>query len=94
MSDVMDVHQTIIVKGKVQGVYYRASAKQKANELNITGFAQNLPNGDVLIEAEGAEESLNEFTDWCRRGPASAIVSNVDISDGPVMDYLSFSIKR
>ena len=90
----MKIHQTIIISGKVQGVYYRASAKQKAEALNLTGFAQNLPNENVLIEAEGNETSLKEFINWCRRGPANAIVKDVEVKTDLVKGYLSFSIKR
>jgi len=90
----MQVHITIIVKGKVQGVYYRASAKQKAEELGIGGFAQNLPDGSVLIEAEGDETALKEFMDWCRTGPKHAKVSEVKSVSGEKVGYAIFEIRR
>lgn len=89
----MIIHYTILVTGKVQGVFYRASTRQKAEELNIKGFAQNLPNGNVLIEAEGEEEQLIKLVAWCRQGPARANVSEVKVERGEVTGYLSFSTK-
>jgi acylphosphatase len=76
----MPTHYTIVISGKVQGVFYRASAKQKAEELGIKGFAQNLPNGNVLIEAEGEESQLKELISWCRQGPPNAHVSNAHVN--------------
>ena len=88
------LHYTILVKGKVQGVFYRASARQKAESLNLTGFAQNLRDGNVLIEAEGDESALKEFVNWCWKGPANAEVKNVEVTEKECTGYLSFSVKR
>jgi acylphosphatase len=90
----MPTHYTIVISGKVQGVFYRASAKQKAEELGIKGFAQNLPNGNVLIEAEGEESQLKELISWCRQGPPNAHVSNAHVNEGALQGYASFTIKR
>ena len=90
----MKIHYTILVKGKVQGVFYRASARQKAEGLGLTGYAQNLTDGSVLIEAEGEEESLKEFIAWCRKGPPNAEVTEVTVAEKENSGYLSFSVKR
>ena len=90
----MKIHYSILVKGKVQGVFYRASARQKAEALGITGYAQNLPDGNVLIEAEGEETPLKEFITWCRKGPPNAEVTDVTIAEKENTGYLSFSVKR
>ncbi|HEY5918996.1 MAG TPA: acylphosphatase, partial [Chryseolinea sp.] len=60
----MKRHISILVSGRVQGVFYRASAKTKADELGITGFVQNLPDGEVYMEAEGPDEKLDLFKAW------------------------------
>jgi acylphosphatase len=60
---------SILVTGHVQGVFYRASTKAKADELGITGFVQNRPDGKVYIEAEGTDEELDLFKTWCSKGP-------------------------
>ena len=73
----------LLIKGKVQGVFYRASAKETANELGIKGWIKNLPGGDVEIMATGHEEELNSFISWCRRGPKNAVVTGVIVNDAP-----------
>ena len=67
----------IIVKGRVQGVYYRATARDMAEELGLNGWVRNTPNGDVEAMATGSKEALAKFIDWCRRGPKHAEVKDV-----------------
>jgi len=71
-------HLEIKIFGRVQGVFFRHSAKQKAEELNIKGFAKNEPDGTVYIEAEGEEENLKQFLDWCYQGSPFALVEKVE----------------
>jgi acylphosphatase len=84
----------ITVSGRVQGVYYRQSAKEKATALNITGTIQNNPDKTVTIVATGSEESLSLLRDWCRKGPARAVVSGVGVSALPLTDFAGFCILR
>lgn len=84
----------ITVIGKVQGVYYRQSARQKAQELGITGFVKNLPNGDVMLIATGNTEQLNALVAWCRKGPPAARVTNVQVIEEEAHHYDSFTISR
>ncbi len=67
----------IVCRGKVQGVFFRASSKEKAEELNLLGWVKNLPNGDVQIYVEGEQEYLEAFIDWCHKGPIYAMVKEV-----------------
>jgi acylphosphatase len=87
-------HYTILVSGKVQGVFYRASTVEKAIELGLKGFAQNLPDGTVLIEAEGEEASLQALVEWCHKGPPRADVTSVQVTEVKVQEYNFFTIKR
>ena len=84
----------IIVSGKVQGVFYRASARDAASQLGIKGYARNEPDGRVLIEAEGEEEALEKFVAWCRKGPPRASVDEVTVKENDLMNFTSFEIKR
>jgi len=59
----------INVSGRVQGVFYRQSTKEKAVELGIKGKVMNLDNGNVKIIATGTKEQLNKLIDWCKTGP-------------------------
>ena len=67
------------VAGRVQGVFYRASAASEARRLGISGWAKNLPDGRVEVVASGSEEALSEFAEWLWQGPRSAIVDRVDV---------------
>lgn len=84
----------ITVTGRVQGVFYRASAKDAAVQLMLKGFAQNQPDGSVYMEAEGEEQDLNRFIDWCRQGPPRAQVLNVVVEETDVKNFQRFEIRR
>ena len=68
----------LTVTGTVQGVGYRASARNIARSLGLTGYAANMPDGTVEIVAEGEEPLLRKLIDWAREGPSLAHVENVD----------------
>lgn len=84
----------IIVNGKVQGVFFRASARDVAEALSIKGFAKNQSDGSVYIEAEGAEEKLEQFIDWCLHGPPRAQVIHVDVQESHVKNFEKFEVRR
>lgn len=90
----MRKHFNIRVSGRVQGVFFRASTKTSADQLNISGFVRNEPDGSVYIEAEGEEKKLEEFIDWCHKGPTSAQVDKVALSEMPVQDFQGFEIRK
>lgn len=87
-------HLNIAVIGKVQGVYYRASTKQKADALGVKGFVRNQPDGSVYIEAEAAPEILRQFVEWCHRGSERAQVQHVEISEAPLKNFIAFEVQR
>ncbi len=86
-------HINIKISGLVQGVNFRREAMVKANELMLTGFAQNLPDGRLYIEAEGQAEDLEKFVQWCHEGPAYSRVDKVAISAGSLKNFDKFIIK-
>src|SRR5437868_366664 len=86
-------HVTVVIHGQVQGVGFRYRAQAEAQRLELKGFVKNQADGTVRIEAEGAEERLNEFLAWCRQGPDSADVTKLDISFGEIKGYRDFSIR-
>jgi acylphosphatase len=86
-------HYSIRVSGKVQGVFFRATTQKVAIGLGITGWVRNEPNGTVKIEAEGSEEQLNEFLEFCRKGPERSVVDNMDYEERPLEDFKGFEIK-
>lgn len=84
----------IHVTGYVQGVGFRWSAAREARSLGITGYVKNLPDGSVYIEAEGAEEQLNSFVEWCRKGPGIGFVQSVNVTIYPPVNYTDFLIEH
>jgi len=90
----LTTHLNITIIGKVQGVYFRASTKQKADALGVKGFVRNQPNGSVYIEAEAAPEVLEKFLTWCHQGPERAQVLNVETTSAALQYFEAFEVRR
>jgi acylphosphatase len=90
----MNKHFNITIRGKVQGVWYRAAAQEAAQRLGLTGFVRNLPDGGVYAEAEGTEAVLKDFVNWCCRGPQLARVDEVQVEEAPLQGFDSFEVRR
>lgn len=86
-------HINIQLTGRVQGVWFRAYARQQAEALGINGFVRNLPDGSVYAECEGDETQLQAMLQWCQQGPPLARVDNITISEGPVNGFHHFEIR-
>ncbi len=67
----------LIIRGRVQGVWYRGSAQEIARELGLTGWVRNLTDGRVELVAEGEGPALDVFKAWCRKGPPLARVYDI-----------------
>ncbi len=81
------------IYGRVQGVGFRYYTQKKAQELGISGFVRNRPDGSVYIEAEGDAEALALFTGWCEVGPEWAHVRRVEKQEIPPQGYDGFEIR-
>jgi acylphosphatase len=84
----------IIIRGKVQGVGYRYNAQAMAHKLNLTGFVKNQFDESVLAHAEGEEENIHKFIEWCNTGPRLSDVTEVQSEEQDVKGYQTFEIKR
>ncbi len=84
----------VLIKGRVQGVFYRASAKEKSEALQLSGWVKNTPQGDVEAIAAGNEEALNKFVEWCRKGPVAAHVTSVTVRTIEVQPFTGFHILK
>lgn len=71
----------ILVSGRVQGVYFRMFTQNKAKHLGINGHARNLPDGRVEIVAEADNISIDKLIKWCKKGPVTARVDDIEIID-------------
>jgi acylphosphatase len=75
----MRIARRCLVSGRVQGVYYRASARERALDLGVHGFARNLPDGRVEVLATGEEAVVASLIEWLRMGPPTARVDHVEV---------------
>jgi acylphosphatase len=85
------VRARIVVRGRVQGVWYRGSARDEARRLGLVGWARNRADGSVEILAQGEARALDRFVEWCREGPPLARVRSVDRTDEAIPDDASAS---
>jgi len=86
-------HYNITVSGKVQGVFYRASTRDKAKELGVKGWVRNESDGSVYIEAEAERQTLDQLIDWCKQGPTRARVENVHYEVGEMKGFEKFEVR-
>jgi acylphosphatase len=82
------------VRGRVQGVFYRASAGARARELGLRGWVRNGDDGSVEVVACGTTAQLEAIAAWLAVGPRDARVESVQRMDEPLTDYANFSVRR
>jgi acylphosphatase len=83
----------LVIKGRVQGVFFRAAAQREARRLGITGWVKNRTDGSVEVLAEGDEDSIKELTIWANHGPSAARVDQVDVRwRGYTGEFAEFAI--
>jgi acylphosphatase len=86
-------HWNIVVRGKVQGVYYRATTKAVADQLGVKGFVQNQNDGSVYIEAEGDLFALELLLEFCQEGPDRAEVEDVQYTESAdIRNFKNFEV--
>ena len=83
----------IIVHGRVQGVWFRAGTKERADELGLFGWVKNKSEGTVEIHAEGEKLQLKNFILWCRKGTPAANVASLDLNLTSLQNLRSFEIR-
>lgn len=94
MPRAMTVSKIITITGKVQGVFYRGSTREQAERLGVNGEVMNMPDGSVLLIAEGEEEAVNALIAWCYYGPTRAEVREVVVKEGIIKGYKDFKVMR
>jgi len=84
----------VVISGRVQGVWFRATTKEKAEQLGLSGWVRNTPDGCVEAVFEGEETLVNEMIEWCHRGPPLSKVENVEVKkQDSTNGFDSFSVK-
>ena len=84
----------LTIKGQVQGVFYRATAKDVADLIGVKGWVRNLPDNNVEIIATATEEILQKFINWCKQGPPKAKVDDVIVEETTLQEFNGFKIIR
>ena len=85
-------HIHVYVSGTVQGVFFRVSAKEKADKLGITGWIKNLSDGRVETVFEGEDDQINNMLAWCMMGPNGASVDHIEKFEEDTQGLTSFKI--
>jgi acylphosphatase len=83
----------VVVRGAVQGVFFRVEARDRARSLRLAGWVRNAPDGSVEAAFEGEDERVESMVEWCRRGPRGARVDDVDVTWTEVQNQDGFSIR-
>ena len=90
----MNKRVNILVSGRVQGVFFRACTREKAQELNLLGYVKNLPDGSVTIVAEGNVDAIEALISWSRHGPSDATVSRVEVTEEEFLnEFADFAVR-
>lgn len=84
----------IIIKGKVQGVFFRATAKDIAIKKGLTGWVRNNNNGAVEIRVQGPQDILDSYISWCKIGPSKSKVINVEVKEIAEEKFQTFRIEN
>ena len=88
------VRAHVFVTGKVQGVFFRASTREKAQDCGVDGWVQNLDDGRVEAVFAGPTSAVETMIEWCHTGPPAASAQNVDVQYTAVESESGFRIKR
>ena len=84
----------LLIKGKVQGVFYRVSAGETAAKTGVKGWIRNSPEGDVEAVVTGTDEQLSQFISWCKKGPPRSKVTEVIATELAEVQFMEFAIRR
>lgn len=83
----------VLVSGRVQGVFFRATCAAEARRCGVAGYVRNLPDGRVEAVFEGPEEAVDRMVAWCRRGPELARVDEVEVYPEPLAGEREFRVR-
>jgi acylphosphatase len=81
------------VRGRVQGVFFRAEARARAESFGVAGWIRNVPDGAVEAVFEGEDERVESMVEWCRRGPAGAEVEAVEVEREEPVGETGFRVR-
>jgi acylphosphatase len=82
----------VVVRGQVQGVFFRDTCRRRAAEAGIAGWVRNRSDGAVEAVFEGDDQAVDDLVRWCGSGPSSAHVESVDVTDEEPVGETGFSV--
>ena len=89
------VRVRLMIEGRVQGVFFRASTFEQATQLGLKGWVRNCPDGSVEVVAEGERKKIDDLITWCHHGPPRAHVGNVKLQwENFQNEFQDFRIRR
>jgi len=87
------IRRRVIVRGTVQGVFFRDSCQREAWDAGVAGWVTNTPDGAVEAVFEGETNAVDRMVEWCRQGPPHATVEEMDLTDEPPRGESGFSAR-
>jgi acylphosphatase len=87
------IRRHVIVRGTVQGVFYRASCQQEAVRAGAAGWVANRPDGSVEAVFEGPDDLVAHMVEWCRTGPPRAVVTDVEVTQQEPLGETGFDVR-
>jgi acylphosphatase len=86
---------TVRIRGRVQGVFFRESARQEAVRLSLTGWVRNCDDGSVEGVAEGTKEAVAQWVSWCKKGPPAARVVELEMHESKATgEFSRFAVEH
>lgn len=91
--DAVTVRRRVVVRGHVQGVFFRDSTRQRAAARGVAGWVRNNPDGSLEAVFEGEPEAVERLVDYCREGPRGARVTGVEVSEEEPEELSGFAVR-
>ena len=92
MTDAV-IRKRVLVSGRVQDVFYRATCADEAERAGVVGWVHNLADGRVEAAFEGPPDVVDRMVEWCRQGPPAAKVTDIEVHDEPLVGENEFSVR-
>jgi len=93
VTGAVAVRRRVVVSGRVQGVFFRATCHSEAAQRGVAGWVRNRPDGTLEAVFEGDPVAVDAMVDWSRRGPAYALVVGVVVHEEPVEHLMGFAAR-
>ena len=93
MTDLPPIARDVVVRGRVQGVFFRDACRRAAGDAGVAGWVSNEPDGSVRARLEGAAEAVDEVLQWMHQGPPHAEVEAVEVTDAQPSGAAGFEVR-